>query len=744
MTAPAPSVPARTGLAGDLWGGFAAMLVALPSSIAFGVTVFGTLGADGVAHGVRAGLLGAIALGLGTAAIGGAPRLISAPCAPAAAVLAALAAELLGSAPDAAGPARVIALLSLVALFSALLQLLYGFLGGGRLIKYIPYPVVSGYLSAVGVIIFLGQLPRFLGLPAGVTLAGGLLDFSLWTGTALIVGVATIGGVLLAPRLTKAVPAPILGLATGLLTYFALSLRQPDLLRVTGNPLVIGPVGGGPAALFADLAGPWQAFAGFAWSDLSTLVVPALTLSVLLSVDTLKTCVVVDALTKGRHDSNRTLLAQGTGNLAAVFLGGMPGSGTMGPTLVNVEAGGRSRGSGLFEGSFALASALVLGAAIAWVPVAALAGILLVVAVRMFDWGSLALLRQRNTLLDFMVIATVVVVAVTVNLIAAAGAGVALAILLFIREQIHGSVIRRKIAGGRISSTQHRLPDEQAVLDQHGGEILVCELQGSLFFGTTDQLLTELEPALRDCRYLLLDLRRVQSVDYTAAHLLERFEAELAARDGWLVFSRVPAHLPTGRNLRDYFANLGVVGSRRRVQVCTTLDDALMWAEDRILTKHLPARPGDDSPPLTLADFDLLREFEADQTLASFNPCVTTRTYAAGETIFACGDTGQELFLVRRGVVRVMLPLKDGSHHNLASFGRGSFFGEMAFLTGAVRSAQAVATTPTDLFIIDRPRFDAVSHAHPLIGLKVFARIARTLAVRLRHADAELRAVYEA
>jgi SulP family sulfate permease len=112
--------------------------------------------------------------------------------------------------------------------------------------------------------------------------------------------------------------------------------------------------------------------------------------------------------------------------------------------------------------------------------------------------------------------------------------------------------------------------------------------------------------------------------------------------------------------------------------------------------------------------------------------------------IFKSGDTGQELYLVRRGIVRVMLPLKDGSHHNLASFGRGSFFGEMAFLTGSTRSAQAVATTATDLFIIDRKRFDAISLAHPLVGLKVFVRIARILAVRLRHADAELRTFYDA
>ena len=737
---PAPSGPlskSPASFVGDAWGGFAAMLVALPSSIAYGVTVFSVLGPDHVATGVRAGLAGAMALGLVAALVGGAAQLISAPCAPAAAVLGALAGEMLAGSAD---PARIIAVLVLVALLSAILQLVYGLLGGGRLIKYIPYPVVSGYLSAVGVIIFIGQLPKFLGLPKGVALTAGLAAPAQWQLPALIVGLVTIAGVLLALKLTKAVPAPIIGLAAGLVAYFALAQRQPAMLELSHNALIIGPVGGG-SELLAGAVNPFHAFRGIGLAELRGLLVPALTLSILLSVDTLKTCVVVDALTRNRHNSNRTLIAQGAGNLASALLSGMPGAGTMGATLVNVESGGRTQRSGVLEGAFVLAAALVFGRWIAWVPVAALAGILLVVAMRMFDWSSFQLLRQRETLLDFAVIATVIVVAVTTNLIAASGAGVALAIVLFLREQIQGTVIRRSIPGNRISSTQHRLPDEAALLERCGEQTLVCELQGSLFFGTTDQLLTELEPRLHHCRYLVLDLRRIQSVDFTAVHLLERFEKTLAERDGWLLFSRVPAHLPSGRNLNDYFAKLGVVGAQRRVRVCESLDDALVWVEGRILDENL-CRVGDDAP-LALADFDLVREFEADQTLAALASCVVERSCAAGEAVFKTGDPGDGIFLVRRGIVRITLPLKDGGHHNLSSFGRGNFFGEMAFLTRSTRSADAIAVTATDLYVIPRTKFDEVSLRYPVMGVKVFGRVARTLALRLRRTDTELRAFYE-
>jgi len=728
----APRTP--PGLAGDIWGGFASMLVALPSSIAYGVAVYTLLGPQFAGLGVRTGIVGAMVLGVVATALGGAPRLISSPCAPAGAVLASFAGGLLAESAAPVTPERIVALLLLLALLSGGLQMLYGLVGGGKLIKFIPYPVVSGYLSAVGVLIFLSQLPKFLGVPPAQVLSP-----AHWLGPPIIVGVVTIAGVLLGPKLTRAVPATILGLIAGVLAYFATAWFRPELLSLTKNPLIIGPVGSGENGVFAGMTQVFPALTAMHAADLKLLAMPALTLSVLLSIDTLKTCVVVDSLTRTRHDSNRTLLGQGAGNLVSAMVGGMPGAGMMGATLVSVESGGSTRRAGMLEGGFVLLAALLLGNWIAWVPVAALAGILLVVAVRMIDWGSLRLLRQKTTMLDFAVIATVVIVAVSTNLMAASGAGVGLAMLLFIREQIHASVIRRKSSGNRISSTQHRLPAQQAQLEQHGGQTVVCELQGSLFFGTTDQLRTELEPDLKHCRWLILDLRRVQSMDYTAAHLFKQFETTLAERGGCLIFSRIPAR----SDLQEYFSQAGVLKGRSGVRKFETLDDALQWAEDQILESLGSAHPHGESP-LELREFDLCREFSEDQTLAALESCAEARSCAAGQAIFSAGDPADELFLIRRGVVRIVLPVGGGTYHNLASFGRGSFFGEVAFLDRGVRSANANATTAVDLFVISRARFDEASRAHALMGVKVFARLARTLALRLRHSDRELRTFYDA
>ena len=731
------------GLTGDLWGGLASTLVALPAALAFGVAIYAPLGPAHAGEGALAGLLGAAALGLVAPLAGGTERLISAPCAPAAAILGALALELGAGGAAGAAPERVVLLLTLTALLSGALQILYGLAGGGTLIKYIPYPVVAGYLSGVGVVIFLKQLRGLFGLPAELSTWQGLTQPSAWSGPALAVGAVTVAAMLLAPRLTRRVPPAILGLGAGVACYFALGgFVDRRLLTLAGNALVIGPLGGGDAAPLAALGARFSALGGIGLADLGRLLLPALSLSVLLSIDTLKTCVVVDALTGTRHASNRELVGQGLANLASALVGGVPGSGTSGPTLVNLASGAETRRSGAIEGLLVIVAGLALGGLVAWAPLAALAAILVVVAWRMFDWGSFRLLRQRSTALDFLIVAAVVAVAVFVGLVEASGTGIALAILLFLREQVRGSVIHRKTYGDRVFSRQKRLPEQMAALRRRGGETVVCELEGNLFFGTTDQLLTELEADLRQRRFVILDLRRVRSVDLTAVHLLEQWETRLQARGGWLLLSSVPHTLPSGLDLRAYFDEVGLVAPTRPVQRFEQLSDALEWAEDRLLAEEGLAADAREAP-LALGEIDFLKGRSAG-TLRDLAPCLVERSIAAGEPVFRQGDGGDEIFLVRSGRVRISLRFGDGDEVHLATFGRGDAFGEIAFLDRGLRSADAVALSQVELFVLSRRRFDALAEQHPRLGTQFFEALARSLALRLRQADAEIGVLGEA
>lgn len=708
------------------------MLVALPSAVAFGVTIFSAVDAASAARGAVAGILGAIVLGIVAATLGGTRRLISAPCAPAAAVLAGAALEF---ARQGMAPEVIIAMLTLIGLFAGATQILFGAVGIGRLIKYMPYPVVSGYLSGVGLIIILSQVPKFLGVPHGTSFWSAITLPGNWVWQGIIVGAATMLVMVFGPKLTKAVPATILALAAGLAMYFGLALADRSLLELSGNRLVIGPLGGAGGGFLESVVGRWHSFGSLGPRDFAPILIPGLTLAVLLSIDTLKTCVVLDTLTRSRHDPNRELIGQGTANFTSSAAGGIPGAGTMGATLINISSGAQTRRSGIIAGVLAFAAYLLLGRLIAWLPIAALAGILIVVGARMFDLRSLHLLRSRATVLDFMVIATVVIVAEMVSLIAASAVGVGLAVLLFVREQLSGSTVRRKAFGNQQFSKQIRLPEQRRILESHGDQTAIFELQGSLFFGTTDELYSALEPELGTRTYIILDMRRVQSVDVTATHVLDLVGDILRERGAFLLFSSLPHSVPSGQDMMTYFAETGVVKPESHARVFEELDDALGWVEDRILSGTCA---GGEESPLDLPDIEIFRGRRAE-TLEALRACMVERHCSPGDRIFQRGDTGDELFLIRRGTVRIELPIGEGQRHHLASFGRGDFFGEMSFLDQNTRSADAVASSAADLFVLSRSRFDEFAREHRKVAMRLLEGLARVLADRLRCTNTELR-----
>lgn len=727
-----------TSLSQDLFGGLAAMLVAFPSAVAFGLIVFAPLGPAMAGAGALAGMLGAIALGVIAPVFGGTPRLISAPSAPAAAVLAAFVAQKSG-----AGGPEALALMSLAAMAAGLLQFAFGALGGGRLMKYVPYPVVAGYLSGVGLLIMLTQLPKFLGLAPGMAWWQGLLNPLSWSLPAVAVGTVSVLAMAFSLRLTRAIPAPIIAMAAGTAAYFALSLKYPELLILEGNRLVIGPI---PAAGLSALADSFtqrlSTLPAMGWGGLSAALAAAGTLSVLLSIDTLKSSVIVDAITHSRHDSNRELVGQSLGNLASGLLGGIPGSGIMGATLVNISSGGRSRLSGLAEGLSSAMALLLLGRLVCWIPLSALAGILLAIAFRMIDRKSFSLLRQRSTVFDFLVIASVAATAVAVNLIAAAGVGVGLSIILFIRDQTRSSVVRRLSSGGRTSSKRRRLPSESAILEQRGDEMAVYQLQGALFFGTTDQLYSMIEPRLETLRYVILDMRRVVSVDFTAAHMLEMLGDRVAEKGGSLAFSHIPRSLPSGQDLRRYFDQVGLAGPERNIRIFPDLDSALEWAEDRIIESEIGPCGQRQEGCLGIEETVLFRDLPSDAR-GRLRRMMPRRTLAAGETLFRQGDQGDELFIISRGEVRIDLPIPGRVSHHLATFGPGDFFGEIAFLDQRPRTAEASARTEAEIYVLSRAAFDRFAKKEPRLAGQVFAGLSRILAERLRRTDAELRALEE-
>ena len=724
--------------AGDFWGGFAAMLVALPASIAFGVTIYSAIGPTHAALGAFAGIIGATVIGLVASSFGGTDRLISAPCAPAAAVLSAFA---IGMVHDGVPAGNIVLMLLMLGILAGGFQVLFGFVGLGRLIKYIPYPVVSGYLTGVGLIIIGSQLSKFVGAPLGTPWHQSLISPSLWDWHALVVGGATIAGILLGPQLTKRLPGMIIGVLAGVLAYFSLAMQDASLFELVDNPLIIGPLGVSSEGYLTSITERWHEIGDLRLSQVGALFGSALTLAVLLSIDTLKTCVVLDQMTRSRHNPNRELIAQGAANIASSSVGGIPGAGTMGATMINLSSGATTRASGLVEGILALLSALLLSNFIAWIPISALAAGLIVVGFRMIDREPLRFVQSSATVFDFGVVVAVVVVALTIGLIAASGVGVALAIVLFLREQIGGTVVRHKFYVNQMSSTWHRPESETRILEQKGDQAVIFELQGSLFFGTTQQLYSLIEVELKTRNFIILDMKRVQSVDVTAAHLLNQLSDMLAEKGAMLLLSNVRDNLPNGRNLREFLDQTGVTEKSETVRLFPELDSAIEWVEDRILGELERATPEPETSML-LAEMELFKG-RKDDTLADLEARLTHRTCAAGEMVYARGEPGDALFMIRRGSVKIFAPIGAGRTRHIATFGRGDFFGGLAFLDGRPRGNDAIAAAETEFYVLSLEQFNTLSEEHKRLAITLLSAIARTLAIRLRHADTEVAMLHE-
>ncbi|EAR21061.1 low affinity sulfate transporter [Nitrococcus mobilis Nb-231] len=298
-----------------------------------------------------------------------------------------------------------------------------GVLRLGKCVQYIPYPVVSGFMSGIGVIIILLQIYPFLGLPASPGVLAALESFGQAIANAewAAAGIATltITVVYLSPRIIKAVPGTLLALLAGTAAAILFKLDIPT----------IGEIPTGFPELRLSLIGP---------AEIALILIPALTLAALGALDSLLTSMVADNLTKTHHDSNRELIGQGIGNTVVGIIGGIPGAGATMRTAVNIKSGGRGRLSGVIHGLVLLAILAAFGPYASRIPMAVLAGILITVGIGIIDYRGLRHFRHVPRT-DFAVMLAVLLLTVLVDLLQAVAVGMIMASLFFIKRRSIGS-----------------------------------------------------------------------------------------------------------------------------------------------------------------------------------------------------------------------------------------------------------------------------------------------------------------
>ena len=717
---------------GDFLGGISSSFVALPSAIAFGLIIYSPLGPELTEQGLLAGCIGAVLLGLFTSIFGGTPKLISGPAATSAAVLTVFVNDQINK---GISPEEIKSYIIIVGIGAGVFQLISGFLKSGHFIKYLPYPVVTGYLGGVGITIIVGQFSKLLGIQSAKGISGFIASLPQSRWETIVIGSVTILVMIFIPRIIKIIPAPIMALLSGVLTYFLISIIEPDLRTLENNKLIVGHINLSYKDFHDEITGNFFLVKNIELSRIIELLVPILTLSTLLSVDTLKTCVLLDVLTGYRHNSNKELLSQGFGNVVTSICGGIPGGGATGFTMVNYYSGGKTQISSIISSITSLITLLFLTDILAWIPISALAGMLIVIGFRMIDLKSLKLVHHKSTRYDFFVIVSVIFSAVTLSLMAAGGIGILLAVSLFMREQVRFSVVRNLSQIGKIHSKKTRTPLEQKFLENNSSKGIVLELQGQLFFGTTDQLYKEVEKYFQTSKFFILDMRRVLSLDFTASNMLQQIRKKVNDNKGILIFSNFPQTLPPNITFLDYLKNFGFNSEGNGFMSFKDLSDAIEYVEDKIITEGLS---GETIEPLDLSEFEFF-EGISQRALVTIKSVVRELNLKKGDKVFRLGEKGGQVYFIRKGNIRIEIPANRGIVLHRATFATGGFFGEFSFLDNEKRSADAVVSSEVaSLYILTRKDFDTVAHKFPEISTIFYEKLSYQLSHRLRSNVIEL------
>ncbi|MCE9592790.1 MAG: C4-dicarboxylic acid transporter DauA [Planctomycetes bacterium] len=548
----------KRDLQADLLAGAVVGIVALPLSMALAI-------ASGVPP--QHGLYTAIVAGGLIALLGGSRVQVSGPTAAFVVILAPIANEFgIGG-------------LLIATLMAGALLVLMGVMRFGRLIQFIPYPVTIGFTAGIGVVIATLQLRDFLGLTITAmpehyvervaTIAAALPTTRL---ADLSVGLVTLAILICGPRVTKKVPAPLValtfaGVGCALLAHFFPGFHVATI-RERFSYVAGGETHPGIPQLPPLFVVPWSLpdasghAVGLNWHVISTLLPKAFAIAMLGAIESLLSAVVADGMTGTQHDPDAELIAQGAGNLAAPFFGGIAATGAIARTATNVRSGARSPIAAIVHALVVLAAVLVAAPWLGYLPMAALAALLLVVAWNMSEVKHVVHAIRVSPGSDVLVLVACLSLTVLFDMVIAVSWGVALASLLFMRRMIELTEV--KLLDETHPLFQEKLPPEVAYY----------EIAGPLFFGAAHKAMSALHTVHDRATVVLLDLRAVPVMDATGKVNLKSAISRLH-KDGLRVVLAGVRPQPA-----QFMRNAGWVDDRDRLSICTELEDGVRLARE--------------------------------------------------------------------------------------------------------------------------------------------------------------------
>jgi MFS superfamily sulfate permease-like transporter len=717
----------------DCVGGLVSAAVAIPLAMGYGMFAFASLGENYFADGALAGLTTAFVVAVVCVLLGDKTTTVYAPRVNSTFFLGLLIYGLVHSGlPEiaAGGVPLVLAIAFSVVLLGGALEALFGLIKLGTLIKFAPQPVMAGFQNAAALLLFLVQLGNICGFDHNIPFTQVSAHLAEIKPLNAAIAAITFAAMWNAKKIAAKIPPMLIGIVLGSALYY--------LGQALGLGAYLGPVianqeraamGLTAFPYFSDLehSGELLAFA-------PTIIGGALALAMITSIDALLCTKLVTAPAEPRRNGDAILLRLGTANLAAACFGGITSGINIGASITNRTFGARTPLAVLINALAILIAGALLFRWLGEIPRVALSAVIMVIAVQHFDLGNFKLLGRlrdepralrTSTVFDALVVVVVAVLSIALNIVAAVFIGLAIAVALFV-VHMSRSVVRRCYRCDDVRSRKSRTAPERQFLEAEGRAVLVMELQGALFFGTSETTTKAIESALaQPTSCIILDLRRLTEIDSTGANALVELKSDLGRRGTKLLLAAGSATRAVER--LDEF---GALAKFDDSSVFPDVDRAIEHAEDDLLETW--EQPG--ASELVLADVAFFAGFEPAQ-IAAVIALMTRKTYQPGATLFHEGDAGDEVLIATHGTASAYLHLPSGANIRLATFAPGTMFGELAILDQKPRAATVIADVELVCYSMSRAAFHTLAENSPAAAIQFMAAIGRELSGRLRTAN---------
>jgi sulfate permease, SulP family len=751
VTAGGARTPPAATLLRDMAGGLLVGTLKVIVALSLAALVFGDDLGDLRARGIGLALLSTIAVGTLAALLGSLPGTAGSVQDTPAAVLAVMAAAVATALPAGSDVETrfmtVVALVGLTTIATGTSFLLVGVFRLGRLVRYLPYPVVGGFMAGTGWLLLTGGIGVMSGVQPSVGYLADLLAHGVWIRWLPGLGLAV--ALVLATRLSShPLVFPGITVAAAAAFYLTMAASSGSVEAWRSGGLLLGPFPEGAPFRPVGVGD----FGHVRWDVVAAHAAGGATVAFLSLLALLFNATGLELALGRKLDLDRELRVAGLGNLLAGSLGGMIGYHVLSFTLLNHRLGSGSR-------LVALVSLAVVGAALAigpaplaFVPTLVVGGVLAYLGLSLLiEWLYGAATRLSRV--EYGIVVVILATIAAVGFLPGIALGLGLAVVLFVVSYSRVDVVRHELSGAEARSRVRWSEHEGRTLDERGGSILVFQLQGFLFFGSVAGLVQRVERRLASgpLEHLILDFRHVSGADATAAASFARL-VRLGSARGFAVHLTEASTALAQRLARAAPRAL----ADDRITRFATLDDALEWCERATLASAGSSRGARSEPqsaagtpepaaatpepaaempaPLAPAAPD---ELDPRALLAHLERLEVP----AGHRLMTQGEPSDDLYLIERGRVTAWLEREGGPRVRLETMQGGTLVGEVAFFTGAPRTASVVTDTPATLHRLTREGLDALAEREPEAAAALQRLIVTRLADRVQHLQRVLAAL---